>query len=479
VQKTPLQKAKQLSEQLSCNIYLKREDLQEIYSFKIRGAFNKILHLSEQERLKGIIAASAGNHAQGVALSAKQLGLKATIVMPKTAPQIKIDAVKSFGANVVLHGDNYSEAQAECDRIAKITGQVFVHPFDDDLVIDGQGTIAQEILEDNPSITHIFVCVGGGGMLAGVSKVAKSFNPFIKIISVEPTDSAAMKTSIEADQRVELERVGTFADGVAVKQVGEKTFEIAKTSVDDFITVTVDEICSAIKAIFQDTRSIVEPAGALGVAGARKYSLPKDAEVAIICSGANMTFEKLQYISERTLVGDRQEALYSIELPEKPGALRSFCDQIVTDHGITEFSYRLNDRSSANFFIGVKISGNEDKTKLEELMTINSYRFIDFTDDDTTKEHVRHMIGGKTKNATNEVVYNISFPEHPRALQAFLESIGESFNISLFHYRSIGADTGNVMMGFECDDQNKLEMMLKRVGYPYELLESQAVDLFL
>lgn len=479
VKKTPLDKAANLSAVLGHGVYLKREDLQSVHSFKIRGAYNKMLSLTESELKAGVIAASAGNHAQGVALSAKNLGIKAVIVMPKTTPQIKVDAVLGFGAEVVLYGDNYSEAQEKCDELIKTTGMTFIHPFNDPLVIEGQGTIADEIFEDLPEVTHIFIPVGGGGILAGIAKRIKQLKPTVKIIAAEPIDSNAMQASIKAGKLVELAHVGIFADGVAVKKVGDQTFEIAKKYVDDFITVTIDEICAGIKSIYEETRCIVEPAGALGVAGIKAYKLPKDAKAVAICSGANMSFERLQFIAERTLVGSHKEALYSIELPEKAGALRSFCQNVIHNHSITEFSYRLNKRNIALIFLGITIANNKDKILLENRMSEYGFKYFDLTDDNTAKEHIRHMIGGQSAEAKDEVFYNINFPERPRALQDFLNTIGNSYNISLFHYRSLGGDTGRVMIGFECQEPKKLESVFKSIGYEAERVASKTVNLFL
>jgi len=477
--KTPLQKASKLSRLVGCDVYLKREDLQAVHSFKIRGAYNKMLSLNESERRAGVIGASAGNHAQGVALSAKKLGIKAVIVMPKTTPEIKVSAVVGYGAEVILHGDNYSEAQEKCNELIKTTGMTFVHPFDDPLVIEGQGTIGTEILDKLPEVTHVFVCVGGGGMLAGIAKTIKAVNPGVKIISVEPVDSNAMQASIKAGKLVELDHVGIFADGVAVKKVGKNTFDIARELVDDFITVSIDEICAGIKYIFEDTRSIVEPAGALGVAGLVSYKLPKNSKAVAICSGANMSFERLQFIAERTLVGSKREALYCVKLPETAGSLREFCIKVVNGHSITEFSYRHNNPKKANVFFGVNIASSADKLKLEDSMTKYGYSFVDLTTDDTAKDHIRHMIGGVSKTAKNEVLYNINFPERPKALQDFLNAIGEKYNISLFHYRGLGGDVGKVMMGFECDEPKILESILKSVGYEAEEASSKTIEMFL
>ena len=479
VVKSPLEKADKLSALAIADVYLKREDLQEVHSFKIRGAYNKMLSLTDSERTAGVIAASAGNHAQGVALSAKKLGIKAVIVMPKTTPEIKVSAVLGYGAEVVLHGDNYSEAQEKCNELIKTTGMTFVHPFDDELVIEGQGTIGTEILEQLPGLTHVFVCVGGGGMLAGIAKAIKAINPKVKIISVEPVDSNAMQASVNAGRLVELNHVGIFADGVAVKRVGQNTFDIARTLVDDFITVSIDEICAGIKYIYEDTRSIVEPAGALGGAGLMTYKLPKNSKVVAICSGANMSFERLQFIAERTLVGSGREALYSVEMPETAGALRTFCREVVNGHSISEFNYRKNGSKNAHILLGINIAGPKDKLQLENNMAEHGYKYIDFTLDETAKDHIRHMIGGSSNSAKNEIFYNINFPERPKALQDFLNAVSDKYNISLFHYRSLGGDIGRVLIGFECDKPKELETTLKSIGYEAEKATSKTIDIFL
>jgi threonine dehydratase len=473
---TPLQKAHNLSQALDCAIYIKREDLQPVHSFKIRGAYNKIAQLSEAEKKCGVIAASAGNHAQGVALSAQKLGIKAEIVMPKTTPRIKLDAVKSYGAKVILHGDSYSDAYEHSLIRAKKSGATFIHPFDDKLVIAGQGTIGREILEQLPTASHIFVSIGGGGLIAGIAQFIKNIRPDIQIIGVEPEDSNAMGLSLQANKRITLEHVGIFADGVAVKQVGERTFAIAQKYVDEVITVTNDQICAAIKSIFEETRSIVEPAGALGVAGAIKYihgHALNDKNIVAICSGANMTFERLQYIAERTLVGSGNESLFSIMLPEKPGALAAFCNDIVKNLSISEFNYRKNDSSAAHILVGILLQEASDKHALLERLTDFTYEYTDLSADDLTKQHIRHMIGGKNKN--KEFFYEINFPERPGALQDFLNIIGNEWNISLFHYRGQGADTGSVFIGFESMDLRSLNDALGKSGYEFQRVNSNAV----
>jgi threonine dehydratase len=464
--KSPLTKAPKLSNTAQCHVYLKREDLQPIHSFKLRGAYNKIAQLSKAERAKGVIAASAGNHAQGVALAAKNLGLSALIVMPRTTPSIKIDAVKSYGAEVELAGDSYSDAADYCKQRVAETGRTYIHPFDDPLVIAGQGTIGMEILEQLPDVTHIFVPVGGGGLIAGIASYVKALRPDVKVISVEPADSNAMQASIEQRQRVTLSHVGIFADGVAVKQVGSHTFETAKQKVDDFVTVSTDQMCAAIKTIFEDTRSIVEPAGALAAAGIANYGLNEDDYAVAICSGANVTFERLQHIAERTLIGSGKEAMFAVTMPEKPGAMQTFCRDVVNGHNISEFNYRLRERGAAHVLVGINVSGSADKQKFMAKMKQHGFNHTDLTNDDLTKEHLRHMIGS-SKVADHEPVYEVTFPERPRALSDFLQAVGAIWNVSLFHYRSAASDNGSVLIGFETDDTDVLEQKLKSTGFEF------------
>ncbi len=479
---TPLELARHISAETGNNIYLKREDLQPVHSFKLRGAYNKIAHLSAKERSKGVIAASAGNHAQGVALSAKKLGIPAVIVMPKTTPEIKTNAVLSYGAKVVLFGDNYTEAYDHCQSLIKKTGMVFIHPFDDALVIAGQGTVGREILEQLPDTSHIFIPVGGGGLLGGIAQYVKELRPDIKIIGVEPDDSNAMQMSLKAGKRIILPHVGIFADGVAVKQVGERTFKLAQQYVDDVITVNNDQLCAAIKSIFEETRSITEPAGALAVAGAIVYAKTHKLQgknLVTICSGANMTFEKLQFIAERTLLGSGKEALFAVTLAEQPGALQRFCDEVVNGHSITEFSYRLHDRNQARIFVGITVNGSLDRLQFIKKMTRHGYEYEDLTYDETAKEHVRHMIGGPSSLTRHEHVYQINFPERPGALGVFLQTVGDQWNICLFHYRGQGGDIGKVLIGFEATSKTELETRLKKIGYEFEPIVSKAMDIFL
>ena len=479
---TPLEKATKLSNENGLPIYLKREDLQPVHSFKIRGAYNKMVHLTAKEKKKGVIAASAGNHAQGVALSAQKLDINATIVMPKTTPSIKVDAVKTYDAEVILWGDSYSDAYEHSQELVKKTGQAFIHPFDDPLVIAGQGTVGREIIEQLPDATHIFIPVGGGGLISGIAQFIKQLEPHIKIIGVEPKDSNAMGLSLKAGKRIQLDHVGLFADGVAVKEVGENTFKICQKYVDEVITVTNDQISAGIKAVFEDTRNIVEPAGALGVAGASKYfseHSTKNAIAVAICSGANMTFERLQYVAERTLVGSGKEALFSVEMPEQAGALEKFCLEVVNGHAITEFSYRLNSRESANIFVGIGLQNLADKEKFMAKMTKKEYKFEDLSSDELVKKHVRHMIGGVSTKAKNEHFYEVLFPERAGALTDFLRVVASRWNISTFHYRGQGSDTANILVSFETSEPKTIENDLEVAEYQWERLSSKALAIFL
>jgi len=469
---SPLRRARKLSSLCGTNVYLKREDLQPVHSFKLRGAYNKISQLTPAELKKGVIAASAGNHAQGVALSAKKLNVSALIVMPRTTPAIKVEAVKSYGAEVELVGDNYSEAYDYCQQRIRDTGRTFVHPFDDPLVIAGQGTVGREILEQLPEVTHIFVPVGGGGLIAGIAQYVKQLQPAVKIIGVEPEDSNALGKSLQAGKRVTLSHVGIFADGVAVKEVGKTTFKLAQQYVDNVVTVSTDQMCAAIKAIFEDTRSIVEPAGALAVAGIMQAQLPENAHAVAICSGANMSFERLQQVAERTLIGSGREALFAITMPEKPGALQTFCSQVVKGHSITEFNYRLNVRGNAHILAGVSVSSPEDKSAFMQKMKKHGYKHMDLSGDDIAKEHVRHMIGGPASEAQHEHLYQIDFPERPGALGDFLAAIGTDWNISAFHYRSAASDTGNVLIGFEAPDKQTLEAKLTAAHFEWQSVDN-------
>ena len=448
---TPLEEAPGLSRELGNRILLKREDLQPVFSFKLRGAYNKIAHLSEQERACGVITASAGNHAQGVAFSAQQLGLKALIVMPTTTPLIKIDAVRAFGAQVVLHGDNYSEAAERCQQLIKQTGMIYIHPFDDELVIAGQGTVADELLRQSAGkLDAVFVPIGGGGLIAGIATYLKALCPEVKVIGVEPFDSDAMYQSIAAGERVTLKSVGIFADGVAVRQIGEQTFELCRQHVDEIVRVTTDELCGAIKSVYQATRSIVEPSGALALAGLKRYVQQhgiKNQTLVAINSGANMNFERLRYISERTLTGEGRESLFAVTIPEKPGALRHFCSEVLEAANITEFNYRLADRSQARLFMGVSVDSGPERAAFSARLTAEGYLNVDLTDNELAKTHLRYMIGGRSPEATREHLFRFWFPERPGALASFLADMGADWNISLFHYRNQGGEYGRVLIG--------------------------------
>ena len=478
---SPLKVAPKLSSQVGCQVYLKREDLQPVHSFKLRGAYNKISQLSPDELHKGIIAASAGNHAQGVALSAKKLGVSALIVMPRTTPKIKVDAVESFGAEVELAGDSYSDTADHCKKRVKETGRTYIAPFDDPIVIAGQGTVGREILEQLSNVTHVFVPVGGGGLIAGIGQYIKAIKPDIKIIGVQAEDANTLEAALKKDERVYLPHVGIFSDGTAVKQLGKHTYPIIRRCVDDFVTVNNDQVCAAIKSIFEETRSIVEPAGALATAGVQALTgkLPSDAQVVAICSGANMSFESLQFVAERTLLGSGKEALFAVKLHEKPGALRHFCKEVVNGYSITEFSYRLRSRGEAYIFVGIGVPTPEDKQTF--IHNLNKYKYVyhDLSMDELAKEHIRHMIGGPAPLAKNEHLYDIQFPERPGALNDFLQNLGNQCNISLFHYRGQGADNGRVFIGFEAEDTKLLEQSLEHTNYDYTPVGSAAAELFL
>jgi len=483
---TPLEPAENLGRRIGNRVLLKREDLQPVFSFKIRGAYNRIAHLDEQERRRGVIAASAGNHAQGVAFSARKLGIPATIVMPATTPQIKVDAVRRMGAQVVLAGDSYSEAADHCRQLIGQTGMVFIHPFDDELVIAGQGTVADEILRQNSGrLDAVFVPVGGGGLISGIAAYIKALRPEIRVIGVQPKESSAMARSVRQGRRVRLESVGIFADGVAVREVGRLTFHACRNYVDEFIEVDTDEICSAIKAIYQDTRSIVEPAGALGVAGLVRYVEQegvRDLTLAAVNSGANMNFERLRYVAERTQVGEGQEALFAVTIPEKPGSLRRFCNEVVGDRNITEFNYRLAGRREAQIFVGISVRSSEERLSFARQLDAAGFRNVDLTENELAKTHVRYMVGGRSEAAVGEVVYRFWFPERPGALTRFLAAMGENWNISMFHYRMQGGDYGRVLIGLEIprDEQGTLQNFLDRLGYHYiEETDNPAYRLFL
>jgi len=483
---SPLENASRLTARLANNILLKREDLQPVFSFKLRGAYNKLYQLSLKGDLKGVIAASAGNHAQGLALSASRLGQKATIVMPKTTPRIKVEAVKSFGAKTILYGDTYDEACEHAYALAEKQKLAFIHPYDDPDVIAGQGTIAMEILRQYPeNIDAIFIPVGGGGLIAGMAAFIKYLRPEIKVIGVEPEDAACMAAAFEKNRRVVLDQVGIFADGVAVKQVGRETFRVAKKCVDEIITVNTDEICAAIKDIFDDTRSITEPAGALAVAGIKKYVEQhdlKDKTLVAINSGANMNFDRLRYVSERAELGENREGLITVTIPEKPGSFRKFC-KTIGKRGITEFNYRYSDDKDAHVFAGIQLSeGLAEMEKLVIKLGKAGYPVVCMSDNDLAKMHVRYMVGGHVKGLENEVLYRFEFPERPGALLNFLTHIGGRWNISLFHYRNHGAAYGRVLVGLQVphSDHKELKEFLATVGYRWwEETDNPAYKMFL
>ena len=482
---SPLDYAPALSRRFNNEIYLKREDLQPVFSFKLRGAYNKIVFLSEQEKRQGVIAASAGNHAQGVALSASKLGIKALIVMPTTTPEIKVSSVRSWGAKVVLFGDSFDDAYTHARELAKQKNMTFVHPYDDPDVIAGQGTVAMEILRQKTDVIDaIFVPVGGGGLISGIAVYAKFVRPDIKIIGVEPDDADCLNQALKANKRVILKQVGLFADGVAVKQIGKETFRLARLFVDEVITVNTDEICAAIKDIFDDTRSVSEPAGALAVAGLKKYIEREgitDKALVAIESGANINFDRLRYVAERTQVGEHREILLAVTIPEQPGSFLAFC-KLLGRRSITEFNYRYFNAGSAQIFAGISSSGIEaDKPEIISQLQDKGFAVTDMTHNELAKEHIRYMVGGHAPIAINEVIYSLQFPERPGALLRFLSSLGSQWNISLFHYRNHGAAFGKVLIGMQLEksEQAALQLCFDALGFVYtEETSNPAYQLF-
>ena len=483
---TPLETAERLSARLDSRVLVKREDLQSVFSFKLRGAYNKIASLKEDELGKGVICSSAGNHAQGVALAARERGVRAVIVMPVTTPSIKVEAVRALGGVVVLHGDNYDEAQQHARALEASEGYTFIHPFDDPFVIAGQGTIGAEILKqlDGP-VDAIFVPIGGGGLIAGIAAYIKSVEPGIRIIGVEPEDSAAMRESIAAGAPVTLSHVGIFADGVAVKRVGDETFRLCQAYVDEFLTVDTDQICAGIQDIFEDTRSIVEPAGGLAVAGLKKYVAEngiKGRQFVTISCGANVNFDRLRHIVERAAVGEEKEMLIAVEIPEEPGSFKKFCESL-GKRSITEFNYRYGDSAQAHIFAGVELrQGVSERRDILKQLADAGYRAKDMSDNELAKLHVRHMVGGRQADVENERLYRFEFPERPGALLDFLAAVGSDWNITLFHYRNHGSDYGRVLAGIDVpeDDMDELEAHLERLGYPHwEETENPAYAIFL
>ena len=471
---TPLEAAPRLSRRLGNEVLLKREDLQPVFSFKLRGAYNKIAHLPEAEWARGIITASAGNHAQGVAFSARRLGVHAVIVMPQTTPQIKVDAVRSMGAEVVLIGDSYADAKAHCDLLIDERGMTFIHAFDDPLVIAGQGTIGAEVLRHSQDrLSVVFVPVGGGGLIAGIAGYIKQLRPDVRVIGVEPFEADAMYQSLKAGTRVRLDHVGIFADGVAVREVGEQTFAIARQTVDEVIRVTNDQVCGAIKDVFDDTRTIMEPAGALSVAGMKAWverEQVRDLTLAAVLSGANMNFDLLRFVAERAEIGEAREALLAITIPERAGAFREFCS-VLGRRVVTEVNYRVSSRSMAHIFVGIATQSRQDGVALAHQLQAAGYETEDLTDNEMAKLHVRHMVGGRAPDVRDERLCRFEFPERPGALTQFLEKLGGRWNISLFHYRNHGADFGRVLAGFEVIDADlqSFHAFLDELGYPYTL----------
>ena len=482
---TPLEPAPRLSRRLRNDIRLKREDLQPVFSFKLRGAYNRIAHMTDAERARGVIAASAGNHAQGVAFAARHLGSSALIVMPQTTPDIKVQAVRDLGADVVLTGDTYADARSQCDTLVQDTGRVFVDPFDDPLVIAGQGTIGNEILRHRlGDVSAIFVPVGGGGLIAGIASYVKALRPAVRVIGVEPYEADAMYQSIAAGARVVLDTVGIFADGVAVREVGRITFPIVQATVDEIVRVSNDEICAAVKDIFDDTRSIMEPAGALGVAGLRRWveqTGSEGARLAAVLSGANMNFDRLRFVAERAELGEAREAIFGVTIPERPGAFRAFC-QTIGRRVVTEFNYRLSGRDCAHIFVGIATRSRDDAASVAATLGRAGYQTVDLTDNEVAKLHVRHMVGGRSAAVAHEYLCRFEFPERPGALMQFLDTLGGRWNISLFHYRNHGADFGRVLAGFEVppDEVAPFEQFLADLDYRYRREDGNvAYELFL
>jgi threonine dehydratase len=446
--------------------------MQSVFSFKLRGAYNKMAHLSPNLLKKGVIAASAGNHAQGVALGASKLGTKAIIVMPVTTPQVKVNAVKARGGEVILYGDTFDESCAYARQLETEKGLTFIHPFDDPYVIAGQGTIGMEILRQYQQPIHaIFVAIGGGGLISGIAAYIKRLRPEIKIIGVEPVDADAMSQSLKAGHRVKLSQVGLFADGVAVREVGEETFRLCQEYVDEIILVDTDDTCAAIKDVFEDTRSILEPAGALAIAGAKAYvereKIQGETLIAIAC-GANMNFDRLRFVAERAEFGERREAIFAVTIPEEPGSLRKFCE-CIGKRNLTEFNYRIADEKEAHIFVGMQIKNREDAAQIIEYFQENGFKTIDLTDDELTKLHLRHMVGGRSTLAHHELLYRFEFPERPGALMKFVCSMSPNWNISLFHYRNNGSDYGRIVAGIQVppEEMGEWQAFLDTLGYRY------------
>ncbi|GLP95252.1 threonine ammonia-lyase, biosynthetic [Paraferrimonas sedimenticola] len=470
---TPLQSMTKLGQRLGLEVQLKREDCQPVHSFKLRGAYNCIAHLSQAQLDAGVVAASAGNHAQGVALAAKSRGCSAVIVMPTTTPDIKVDAVVNLGAEVVLHGDSFDQANAHAKSLSEQQGRSYIHPFDDLNVIAGQATVAQEMVQQNRQLQLVFVPVGGGGLAAGMAAYYKALLPHVKVIGVESQESACLQQALNAGEPVDLSQVGLFADGVAVKRIGEKTFALAQECLDSVVTVTSDEICAAVKDIFEDTRAIAEPSGALALAGLKRYLAETDEEyqqAAAVLSGANVNFHSLRYVSERCELGEGREAVLAVQIPERPGSFLAFC-QMLGGRAVTEFNYRFSSREQAQVFVGLRTSPEQSGLQdLIERLQAADYRVLDLSQDEIAKQHIRYMVGGRPPVEIKERLYSFEFPEHPGALERFLTTLGGRWNISLFHYRNHGAAFGRVLVGFEVPDaeQSAFQQFLTELGLVYQ-----------
>ncbi len=483
---TPLHPARQLTERLGNQILLKREDLQPVYSFKIRGAYNKLAQLTPEELARGVVTASAGNHAQGLALAAKHLGVKATIVMPRTTPELKVQGVRSRGGKVVLHGDAFPEALAHSLKLVDEKGYTYIHPYDDPLVIAGQGTVAMEILRQQPGqLDAVFVPVGGGGLIAGIAAYVKYLRPDIRVIGVEPDDSNCLQAAMAAGERVVLPQVGLFADGVAVAQIGQHTFDICQQHVDEVITVSTDEICAAIKDIYDDTRSITEPAGALAVAGIKKYVEREGVQNQVLVgidSGANINFDRLRHVAERAELGEKREAIIAVTIPERPGSFKAFCEAI-GKRQITEFNYRYHTDREAHIFVGVQTHPeNDPREALVDSLREQGFPVLDLTDNELAKLHIRHAVGGHAAAVSDEVVFRFEFPERPGALFNFLNRLGGRWNISMFHYRNHGAADGRVLAALQipADERHQIPAAFDAIGYPYwDETDNPAYKLFL
>lgn len=480
---TPLERADRLSARLGTPVWLKREDTQPVFSFKLRGAYNKMVRLPPDQLARGVICASAGNHAQGVALSARRLGSRAVVVMPVTTPRLKSDAVRSLGAEVVLHGDSYTDAFHHASELGTAAGLTFVHPFDDPDVIAGQGTIGMEVLRQHQGPLHaVFIAVGGGGLLAGVAAYVKAVRPEVKVIGVQMADSDAMLRSVRAGERVRLGDVGLFSDGTAVKHVGEETFRLVRELADGFVVVDTDAVCAAIKDVFEDTRSILEPAGAMGVAAAKQYAAEhnlRDAPLVAVTCGANMNFDRLRFVAERAEAGEGREALFAVTIPEERGSFRRLCE-VVGRRNVTEFNYRISDDRAAHVFVGLAVTDRADAVAIGRSFADNGFAALDLVDNDLAKDHVRHMVGGPSPLARGERLYRFQFPERPGALMTFLASMHPEWNISLFHYRNQGADYGRILVGIQVPDAAAFRAFADALGYPWvDETENPVYRLFL